>query len=144
MALTDKETFYEILGLPQQGTAIVIDNLTNRTATIASSVEGKTYTHDFSNIITAVEARLTALSTAQETIVDVHVARWTELLTKPVQVAQGATGGSGTLADYPKEREEIRERIGNIVGVAIPHGGFMESARKTFGTSGQMQSLGDR
>ncbi len=125
MALTAAQTtqFFEILGIPQNGAGDVFSSV--------ATLFGPAYeTYDCSGIVSKVNTRLSALTTSQETRVTALLTRWDAITSySPLQVNQNGDT-SGRVVDYPQERENIRRSLGDLVGVAVPSGGFTEEARR--------------
>ena len=113
--------YYEILGVPQQGAA--------SNAPIVASFFGPFYeAYDFSALVTAIDARLAALSTAQCTRVGTHLTRWDTIGgTSQLSISKGTSGAEGTLVNYPAERIEIRRALAKIIGFKCPENGWLSS-----------------
>lgn len=90
-------------------------------------------------IVARIDAKLAALTASQ-------LARVTELLdrhtaisaTSPLQVHE-SSGGRGTIVHHPAEREAVRTTLGNVLGIAVPSGGFMAEARRMSAGGGTME-----
>jgi hypothetical protein len=63
-----------------------------------------------------------------------------------MQLKSGSAGETGIVVDYPQERENVRQLIGNSLGLVIPQGGFYaEMKRKMqYSTDLMYGSSGDR
>jgi len=128
MALTDAQTatVFVILGVPQGGAGAVAEQVV--------SIRGPLYENfDFAGLITAINTKIAALSSDQETLVGALLTRWDELKSYSVVRIKRSGSASGTLADYPQERENIRRDLGNILGMVVPTGGFVAEMRRAFG-----------
>jgi hypothetical protein len=117
---------FEVLGVPQNGSGDVIGS-------VATLFGPAWETYDVSSIVTRVNARIAALTSAQETRVAGLLERWDAIgATSPLHVVEAADA-RGTLANHPAERAAIRYALANIIGVAAPSGGFAEEAQRLAG-----------
>ena len=126
MALTDAQAtqIYDIFGIPQSGSGTVISAVATIFGPVCENL-------DMSALVTRIDAKLAALSTEQIARITALLQRWDAVTsTSPLRVTQsGAT--RGIAADHPAERVAIRSSLSNLIGVAVPSGGFAaEAARK--------------
>ena len=134
MPLTAAQTtqIFEILGIPESGSGDVF-------ASLATLFGPAHETYDMAGVVTRVNARLAALSGTQLARVSELLDRHTTIsATSPLSVAQ-SSAGKGTLVHHPAEREAIRHALGNILGIAVPAGGFMAEARRLFDGVGKVE-----
>jgi len=118
---------YEILGVPQDGTGEIF-------GAVATLFGPEYETYDMSAIVSKIDAKLAALTSEQIARVTTLLDRHTTIgNSSTLQVSAAAGGAKGTLADYPAEREMIRSALGNILGVAVPSGGFVAEAKRAQG-----------
>jgi len=152
MALTadQRARFMEIIGLPPSGGTIVVTSLVHWPFSNTQQWEPTWNVGDLTDLITAVDARITAMSANTETIVTTLITRYTEIEVSPMKVTSAAGGAGGNLVDHELERENIRQRISNAAGIAVPKGGFLKEIQATYGDSvarwarGAGGSVGDR
>ena len=112
---------YEILGVPQDGTGEVFGSV--------ATLFGPAFeSYDLASIVTRVDAKLAGLSASQETRVTALLARHAAISASSPLKLKAASGAQGTLVDHPAEREAIRVALGNILGIAVPSGGFVAEA----------------
>ena len=115
---------YEILGIPQDGSGEVF-------ASLATLFGPAFESYDMSAIVTKIDAKLSSLTTEQIDRVTALLDRHSAIgNSSPLQVSASSGGARGTLADHPAERETIRNALGNILGIAVPSGGFMVEAKR--------------
>lgn len=121
MALTVDEIaqVYEIAGIPQNGDGFA--------AFALSSLWGPAgEAYDFSTIITALNAKITALSAAQCTRIRLYLTRWDDMGgTSQLMLSKSSDGAEGVVVNDPGEREAIRKTIFNLIGFFCPRGGFL-------------------
>lgn len=125
MPLTAAQTthIFEILGVPQSGAGEVF-------ASVATLFGAEYESYDMSSVVTKIGATLAALSAEQIARVTTLLDRHTAITSSsPVEVRESAEA-KGTLANHPAEREYIRSALGNILGLAVPSGGFMAEAMR--------------
>jgi len=123
MALTAAQTtqIYEILGVPQNGSGAVISAMATIFGPVFESM-------DMSTLVTKINAKLTALTAEQIARVTPLLLHWDAITsTSPLRVTQSAST-RGTAVDHPAERAAIRSALSNIIGVAVPSGGFAAEA----------------
>jgi hypothetical protein len=133
MALTAAQItqVYEILGVPQDGTGEIF-------GAVASIFGPEFETYDLSAVVAKINAKLSALTAEQIARVTTLLDRHTTIgNSSPLQVNAASGGARGTLADHPAEREAIRSALGNILGIAVPSGGFVAEAKR-IGTTGRV------
>lgn len=117
---------FEVLGIPQNGSGDVIGS-------VATLFGPAWETYDVAAIVTRVDARLAALTVAQEARVAGLLERWDAIgATSPLRVVEAADA-RGTLANHPAERAAIRYALANLIGVAAPSGGFAAEAQRGAG-----------
>lgn len=137
MALTTAERarFFEIIGLPPSGGTIVVTSLVHWPFSNVQQWEPTWSVGDMTDLIAAVDGRLTAMSTDTESIVRTLLTRYAEIEVSPMKVTSAAGGAGGNLVDHELERENIRQRISNAIGAAVPKGGFLKEIAATYGDS---------
>ena len=74
------------------------------------------------------------------------ISRFMEIEVSPSKVTSSAAGTGGRLADHDVERENIRQALSNIIGLAVPEGGFIAEIQRTYGKSlaRWVSNVGDR
>ncbi len=123
MALLADQTaqVYKVFGVPQAGASYIAYALST-----LYGPAGEVYDH--AAIVTALTARLAAMTSNQETIITALLVRW-EVLTDYNPLRVDADGGSrGVIVDYDRERRNIRKTLSNVIGFACPSGGFSMEA----------------
>lgn len=129
MALTAavKHTCKTIIGIPDQNTTLEISGLYQKSRDPnTSGFTAMWVTGDISGIQTQVDTILNAVNAQQETVINALVVEWDCITSyNPLTVNKGENSAEGTLVNYPKERENIRFRLMNELGIAMPQGGFM-------------------
>ena len=137
MALTTAERarFMEVIGLPPSGGTIVVTSLVHWPFSNTQSWEPTYNIGDMTDLIAAVDARLTAMSADTETIVKNLLTRYAEIEVSPMKITTTVGGAGGNVIDHNTERENIRQRISNAVGLAVPEGGFLKEIQATYGKS---------
>ena len=123
---------FEILGVPQNGSGDVYPSV--------ATLFGPSFeSYDMSAIVTRIGAKLAALSATQITRVTELLDRYTAITaTSPLQIHQ-SDGSAGVIVNHPAERETVRTALGNVLGIAVPAGGFMAEARRMAAGGGSVE-----
>ncbi len=130
MALTSAQTtqIYEIFGVPQNGSGAVISAVATIFGPVFESL-------DLSALVTKIDTKLSALTSEQIARVTTLLSRWDAITsTSPLRVTQSAAT-RGIAVDHPAERAAIRTALSNIIGVAVPSGGFAAETARTLQTT---------
>lgn len=135
LTATERARFMEVIGLPPSGGTIVVTSLVHWPFSNTQQWEPTFNVGDLSDLITAVDARLTAMSADTEAIVRTLLTRYTEIEVSPMKITTTVGGAGGNVIDHKTERENIRQRISNAVGLAVPEGGFLSEIQATYGKS---------
>jgi hypothetical protein len=141
MALTAANVakVYELLGIPQGGTGLIVTSLSHVPPSLAQAWTS-TYTEgDFSAIVTKITAALAAISAEQQTLVEAWLAQWDSIKTATSLTLEGEVG-----MNFAEEAEKCRESVGNLVGVAVPFGGFLQETWAVYGRGRESSGAGDR
>ena len=132
LSATQVTQVFEILGVPQDGSGDVF-------ASVATLFGPAYETYDMAAIVARIDAKLAALTATQITRVTELLDRFNSITaTSPLQV-EASSAGKGTIVDHPKERDAIRIALGNVLGIAVPSGGFMAEARRLSSGSGSVE-----
>lgn len=113
MALTAAQIsqVYDIIELPQSGSALL-------QPTPGNPFDHIPHYYDASATVTAIDAKLAALTAEQITRVGTLLTRWDSITsTSPTRILD--KGGS-VLADHPEERRNIKGAIEHIIGLKLP------------------------
>lgn len=125
MALTAAQItqVYEIFGVPQGGSGAVVSAVATIFGPVCDSL-------DMSALVTKIDAKLAALGTTQLARVTALLLRWDAVTsTSPLRVTQ-SSATRGIAVDHPAERASIRVALSNIIGIAVPNGGFAAEAAR--------------
>jgi hypothetical protein len=124
MPLTDAQVTqaFELAGLPQQGAAVVGRGLTDPSGPVLE-------TFDLAALKDALNARLAALSAGQEAELLAILSAWAAVADLPEAQVTGGAGG-GVLLDAEARRRALRRRLSDLVGFAVPDGGFAREAER--------------
>ncbi|HYF49514.1 MAG TPA: hypothetical protein VEJ63_08915 [Planctomycetota bacterium] len=132
LSATQTTQVFEILGVPQDGSGDVF-------ASVATLFGAEYETYDMAAIVSRINTKLAALTATQITRVTELLDRFTSITaTSPLQV-EASSAGQGVIVDHPKERDAIRVALGNVLGIAVPSGGFMAEARRLASGSGSVE-----
>ncbi len=117
---------FSIYGIPQGGVgfeALVLTSLFGPAGEIYS----------FSAVVDALDARLTALSADQITLVEAAIVTWDQVgPTNIIEINKGSAGGEGIIVDAPRQQKKIRRYLSGIIGFAAPDAGFSTSQNNGF------------
>jgi len=137
----------EILGIPPGGLGLVTTSFTHIPPVLAQ-IWSPTYTvGDFTALIQKIWDQINSCDPSTVNRTRTHLLRWDEVGgSNPMQLKSGSAGETGIVVDYPQERENVRQLIGNSLGLVIPQGGFYaEMKRKMqYSTDLMYGSSGDR
>jgi hypothetical protein len=129
----EKAQVFEILGVPQGGTGLLVPALSRRGVAPPQDWEPAYAEGDFGEIVARITARLDATTEAQRTRAREMLAQWNELAPTATLELRGPAE-----LDVARELDRIRAQLGNLLGVALPRGGFVGDARR------QREAPGDR
>ena len=129
MTSAQRTQIFEIFGLPQNGSGYSVF----LTATLFGPFAEP---YDFTALVTALNAKLDALTSPQETRVIVHLERW-DLVggTNPLLMQKSSSGAEGIIVDFNRERQNIHNQIAAIIGFYAPYGGWIADVRRHQGLS---------
>ncbi len=115
---------YEILGVPQHSSGSVLVGITGSFGPVIE-------TYDLNPVIDRIDACIATLQLDQANRILALLARHAVVsTTNPLQLTAASGGARGTIVDYPAEREAIRGALGNLLGIAVPTGGFVAEAQR--------------
>lgn len=148
MALTDAQvsTIFEIIALPESGTTTLITDLVHYPYSNTGTWEPGWNVGDLSALVTRIKANIAAMSSTTEARVTSLLDDWDEMGSSNLKVT-ASQQAAGVLVDYKGQREHIREEIGNLIGLAVPKGGFIGEMQRIYGIRqgcGTPGSIGDR
>jgi len=146
LSATERIQFFQIVGLPAEASGLVITSLVHVPFSNTQSWEPTYNVGDMSDLIDAIDAKLTAATAEQVTRMQSLISRFMEIEVSPTKVTSSAAGTGGRLADHDVERENIRQALSNIIGLAVPEGGFIAEIQRTYGKSlaRWVSNVGDR
>ena len=125
----EKTQIFQFFGLPSQGTAYAV----YAAATIFGAF-GEPFS--LSSVVTQLNTQLDLVNADMYTQVQEQLARLTAIgRTSQVRITKTSAGTQGLIVDYPREREAIRQEIGNIIGFTVPTGGFYTEKKQSRGLS---------
>jgi hypothetical protein len=123
LSSTQITQIFEIVGVPQDGNGAVFSSV--------ATLFGPAYeNYDMAAIVTQINTKLAALSATQITRCTELLDRFTAITaTSPLTISD-SSAGKGVIVNHPQERSSIRESLGNLLGIAVPSGGFMAEAKR--------------
>ena len=125
----EKTQIFQHFGIPQNSNPYAVYAV----ATIFGSF-GEPFAT--TTIVAQLNTALDAVTADQYTQIQEQLARLTAIgRTSQVRIMQTAAGSKGVIVDYPKEREDIRRELANIIGFTVPTGGFYAEKRASGGLS---------
>lgn len=132
-AFTEDEQaqIFEIFGVPQGGSGVIVTSLSHLPPSLAAAWEATWSAGDFSGVVTQILAHLNAATEAQRTRVRALLTQWTELAPTGTLQLRGAVQ-----VDMAHELDRLRASLGNLLGVAVPPGGFLGEARRALHRAG--------
>ena len=82
-----------------------------------------------------IDAKLVVMTAETQSAIESLIDEFLPIHTSPLKVQGSVDGSKGTLVDHEAQRENIRQACANILGVAVPRGGFLAEVRATYGAS---------
>lgn len=145
MALTaaNRVKVYEVIGLPPEGSDhTVATTLAHMPITQLQTWE-TTYTHtNMADMRTSIDANLAAISAETQTRIELYLTEWDSIAISELSVTKADNGVEGHLVSDEDRRELIRQRIGNLVGIWVPKGGWMAEIGRLFTPTGYPHNQG--
>jgi len=134
MALTDAQvsTIFEIIALPESGTTTLITDLVHYPYSNTATWEPGWNVGDLSELVTRIKTNISAMGDTTETLVISLIDDWDSLGSSNLKVTTSQQA-AGVLVDYAGQREHIRTEIGNLIGLAVPKGGFIGEMQRVYG-----------
>ena len=130
MALSSAEVtkVFKIFGIPQSGKAVLgKDNLLSRFPAVIE--------FDVTANVTKLNTILAALTADQVVEVQTQITAWEAMGdSNPLSIAEDLNT-KGTIVNYDKAREKIKETLSNIIGFVTGSPGFYQEAKSKFGMS---------
>lgn len=120
----------QIFGIPPDGTGIIALDMAHNVASLSNVWEPTYTTGSFTQLLAAVDDKLTNADAVQITNVQELITAWECIEASPMKLDGSSTGATGTVIDHPTQRENIRWEMGQIFGICIPKGGFMAAAER--------------
>lgn len=151
MALTAAQIskVFEVIALPESGSTTLVTNLVHYPYTNTSTWEPCWNTGDLSGLVARIKVNISLMNATTETIVTGLLTTWDDIgSTNPLRVTSSQQA-AGVLVDNDKQRELIRQRVGNLIGLAVPQGGFLGEMQRVYGIrlgagTPVNRSIGDR
>lgn len=129
MALTAAQTtqVFKIYGIPQSGSGTLVYRMADNLSVPLMQP------FSFTAVVDALNAALAALTASQEAEVVALLTAWSDIGDyDELRVSQDG-GTAGRIVDRDVRRQNIRDTLANILGVAMPRGGFSTEARRLAG-----------
>lgn len=135
MAFSDTNItkLYEIFGFPEGGEGVIITSLSHIPPSLSNSWEPTYTVGDMSTLKTRIDTSLTAAADnpTLKTQVEAWIAEYDTIGKGSVLHVTAAGGGAqGELVNDPQKIENIRQGIGNLIGLWIPKGGFWGATQR--------------
>jgi len=125
----------EILGLPLDANGTIVTALTHFPFSNVQVWEPAFNHGTYTNLIAAIDAKLLAMTAEAQAAIESLVDEFLPIHTSPLKVDGSVDGSKGRLIDHEAQRENIRQSCANILGIAVPRGGFLAEVRATYGAS---------
>jgi hypothetical protein len=116
----------EVLGVPQDRPERVTTSLSELPPALAARWEETWTAGDFTAVVTQIQAAIEAITEPQRVKKRLLLARWAQLHLALISEAQ-----DGVKLHFECEMDRVRERLGNLLGIAVPPGGFLAERRET-------------
>lgn len=123
MTSATRTKVFLIFGVPEKNTAFVAQPLIH-----GLGPAGATY--DLETLKAQIDAACAAVTAEQDAEVTALVTAWDAVTPYRELKVTGDGGSTGTLLDDDKRRKNIRRALSNLLGVAVPSGGFEAEARR--------------
>jgi hypothetical protein len=137
----------EIIGIPVGGLGLVTTSFTHIPPVLAQIWSPTYTTGDFTTLMQRIWDQLNGADPSTVNRVRNYLQRWDEIgASNPMVLNTGSAGESGVVVNYPQERENIRQLIGNLIGLVVPQAGYYSEMKRRMQYSTDMQfgGSGDR
>jgi hypothetical protein len=133
LSATNRVRVYEVIGLPPEGSdQTIVTTLAHLPVTQLQTWE-PTFTHsNIANIRASIDANLAAISAETQTRIEMYLEQWEIIVISPLTISKADNGVEGQIVNDEEQREIIRQRIGNLVGIWVPCGGWMREISTLF------------
>jgi len=133
LSATNRVRTFEVFGLPPEGSdQTIVTTLAHLPVTQLQTWE-PTFSHsNISNIRASIDANLAAISAETQARIEMFLEQWEIIVISPMSISKADNGVEGRIVDNEEQREIIRQRIGNLVGVWVPRGGWMREIGTLF------------
>lgn len=134
---TNIAKIYAIFQMPKDTEAALILTTLAHAPITAISQYFPTFTlQDLTTARQRIDNILATCSAEDQALVEIQIADYDDIATSPMKVSEADNGVKGTIVDHKQQRENIRQYIGNLLGISIPEGGWLgELKRMGFGAS---------
>lgn len=137
LSAVNRVKVFEVIGLPPEGSnQTVVTTLAHMPVSQLGLWE-PTYTNsNISNIRTSIDANLTAISAETQARIELYLTEWDQIAISELTVMEADNGVKGNIVSDEQRRELIRQRVGNLVGIWVPKGGWMQEIGRLFTPTG--------
>jgi len=127
LSAANRVKFYEVIGLPPEGTEHTIATTLAHLPVTQLQTWEPTFTHStITNMRTSIDANLATISAETQTRIELYLNDWDDIAISELTVSKADNGVEGNIVSDEARRELIRQRVGNLVGVWVPKGGWMQ------------------
>lgn len=136
MAFTNAEIsqMFEIFKIPESGRSINVKALVHYPFSMVENWTPNYTSGDLTVLVTAIKANIALATATVETRARTFLTRWDEITaSSPLKVTQSINGSVGVIVDHEQERRNIRVGLANLLGLAIPEGGYLSEMQAIYG-----------
>lgn len=127
LSAANRVKFYEVIGLPPEGTEHTIATTLAHLPVTQLQTWEPTFTHStITNMRASIDANLATISAETQTRIELYLNDWDDIAISELTVSKADNGVEGNIVSDEARRELIRQRVGNLVGVWVPKGGWMK------------------
>jgi len=137
----DQQTIFRLFGIPLGGGGIIVTSLSHIPPTLAA-IWTVTWTQtEFSQLVTTLLGYMANASADTVAAVEAQLSIYASIVTSPMKVTKSGDS-EGTLIDHRAQRELIRQDIGNMLGIWVPRGGWINESDRLYGKLGGSSGMG--
>lgn len=145
LSATNRVLVYEVIGLPPEGTEHTIATTLAHLPVTQLQTWEPTFTHStITNLRTSIDANLATISAETQVRIETFLEDWLDVSVSELSVDTADNGVKGQIVNDDKRRENIRQRIGNLVGIWVPKGGWMAEIGRLYTPTGYPHNGGGR
>ena len=126
---------YDLLGLPFHGLTTNVTALFYYPYSQLETWQPSWQHGDLTKFYTALNTGMALCTQFQVDLVEKYLVTWRKISISPMHLTGAANQVTGDVVKHDEQRELIRQRVSNLLGVVIPRGGYLHEAEAVLGRS---------